>query len=83
MITTTIEFNKYELGTVTTACYEEWHRTGNVCSLEMAVKLCRIYLSMLGGYDPYKLKEHYTEYLELWERELDIANEGIKDFLGY
>ena len=82
MITTTIEFNKYELGTVTTACYEEWHRTGNVCSLEMAIKLCRVYIPMLTN-SPYKLKEHYTEYLELWERELDIANEGVKDFLGY
>ena len=82
MIKTTIEFTKHELGTVTTACYEEWHRTGDICSLEMAVKLCRIYLSMLTN-SPYKLKDSYKEHLELWERELDIANEGVKDFLGY
>ncbi len=82
MIKTTIELTKHELGTVTTACYEEWHRTGDICSLEMAVKLCRIYLSMLTN-NPYKLKDSYKEHLELWERELDIANEGVKDFLGY
>ena len=82
MITTTIEFTKHELGTVTTACYEEWHRTGDICSLQMAVKLCRIYIPMLTN-SPYKLKDSYKEHLELWERELDIANEGVKDFLGY
>ena len=82
MITTTIEFNKYELGTVTTACYEEWHRTGDICSLQMAVKLCRIYIPMLTN-SPYKLKDSYKEHLELWEHELDVANEGVKDFLGY
>jgi hypothetical protein len=82
MITTTIELTKHELGTVTTACYEEWHRTGCISSLEMAVKLCRIYIPMLTN-SPYKLKDSYKEHLELWEHELDIANEGVKDFLGY
>jgi len=82
MITTTVELTKYELGTITTACYEEWHRTGDICSLQMAVKLCRIYLPMLTN-SPYTLKDSYKEHLELWEHELDIANEGVKDFLGY
>jgi hypothetical protein len=82
MITTTVELTKYELGTITTACYEEWHRTGDICSLQMAVKLCRIYIPMLTN-SPYNLKDSYKEHLELWERELDIANEGVKDSLNY
>jgi hypothetical protein len=82
MIKTTIELTKHELGTVTTACYEEWHRTGDVCSLEMAVKLCRIYLSMLTN-SPYKLKDSYTEHLKRWEHELDVAIEGVKANLDY
>lgn len=82
MIKTTIEFTKHELGTVTTACYEEWHRTGDICSLQMAVKLCRIYITMLSN-APYNLKDSYKEYLELWEHELDIANESVKDSLNY
>ena len=48
----------------------------------MAVKLCRIYIPMLTN-SPYNLKDSYKEHLELWEHELDIANEGVKDSLNY
>ncbi len=37
MITTTVELTKYELGTITTACYEEWHRLDSALSERVKV----------------------------------------------
>ena len=78
---TIIEFTRHELGTVVTACYEEWFRSDDISSLEMAVKLCPFYISLLDRSDP--IRHNYEEHLKLWEDELSQALEGIKFSLGY
>jgi hypothetical protein len=76
MSKTIIEFARHELGTVVTACYEEWFRSDDISSLAMAVKLCPFYISLLDKSDP--IRHNYEEHLQLWENELIQAVEDTK-----